>query len=127
MAYLTSYSASMTSSGPFLSGSAAPAPAAAPASPSGAGEDHHDLVERLVEESLRTYALKEGQIYDLVIHQVERGLIGQALKHCDGVKIRAANFLGINRNTLNKKVRDWGLEPEELTIPDPPKPTSPVP
>ncbi|NNM87570.1 MAG: sigma 54-interacting transcriptional regulator [Phycisphaerae bacterium] len=89
------------------------------------GGDVQDLVERLVEESMGKYTLNEGQIYDLVIHQVERGLIGQALKHCDGVKIKAADFLGINRNTLNKKVRELGLDPDEPTTQNPSQPTLP--
>ena len=41
----------------------------------------------------------------MVIHEVERQLIREALDRNDGIKIRAADYLGINRNTLNKKVR----------------------
>ena len=36
-----------------------------------------------------------------------------ALAKCDGVKTKAADFLGINRNTLNKKVKDLGIEAAE--------------
>ena len=46
----------------------------------------------------------------MVIRQVEKSLIEKALGRCGGVKIRAADFLGINRNTLNKKFRELGLE-----------------
>ena len=42
--------------------------------------------------------------------QVERALIHRALEKCDGVKTRAADFLGINRNTLNKKVKDLNID-----------------
>jgi Nif-specific regulatory protein len=48
----------------------------------------------------------EGEIHRVVIDAVERALIEQALAHCGGVKTKAADFLGINRNTLNKKVRE---------------------
>ena len=56
------------------------------------------------------YELREGEIYQLVIDQVERALIDRALAKCGGVKIRAADYLGINRNTLNKKVKDLRIE-----------------
>jgi hypothetical protein len=35
---------------------------------------------------------------------------GSGRSKCRGVKTKAADFLGINRNTLNKKVRDLGIE-----------------
>ena len=45
--------------------------------------------------------------------QIERALIDRALAKCGGVKTKAADFLGINRNTLNKKVKDLGIEAAE--------------
>ena len=43
------------------------------------------------------------------IHEIERQLLHESLVHCNGVTLRAAEFLGINRNTLNKKVKDLGV------------------
>jgi DNA-binding protein Fis len=54
--------------------------------------------------------MREGEIYSLVIEQIEHALIDRALAKCGGVKTKAADFLGINRNTLNKKVKDLGIE-----------------
>ena len=48
-----------------------------------------------------------------MIDQIEAALIDRALARCNGVKTRAADFLGINRNTLNKKVKDLGIESAE--------------
>jgi DNA-binding protein Fis len=48
-----------------------------------------------------------------VVDQIEKALIERALTKCDGVKTKAADFLGINRNTLNKKVKDLGIEASE--------------
>ena len=48
-----------------------------------------------------------------MIDQIERALIERALAKCANVKTKAADFLGINRNTLNKKVKDLGIEVAE--------------
>ncbi|MGC8552274.1 MAG: sigma 54-interacting transcriptional regulator [Phycisphaerae bacterium] len=74
-----------------------------------ANEDLDGLTLRLATQSLAEYASREGQIYDLVVRQVEKSLIELAMAHCHGVKLRAADFLGINRNTLNKKVKELGI------------------
>ena len=71
------------------------------------------LTRRLAEQSINEFELREGQIYDMVIRQVEKSLIEKALTRCSGVKIKAADFLGINRNTLNKKFKELGLEIED--------------
>lgn len=68
------------------------------------------LASRLAEQSIEEYELREGEIYDLTIHEVERQLIGKTLERLGGVKTKSADFLGINRNTLNKKVKDLEIE-----------------
>ena len=40
---------------------------------------------------------------------VERTLLSEALGSCDGVRLRAADLLGIHRNTLRKKADEFGL------------------
>ncbi len=78
-----------------------------------ASEGIDTLTRRLAEQSINEFELREGQIYDMVIRQVEKALIEKALSRCSGVKIKAADFLGINRNTLNKKFKELGLEAED--------------
>ncbi len=73
-------------------------------------ESIETLTRRLAEQAVADYELREGQIHQLVIDQIEAALIERALSKCGGVKTRAADFLGINRNTLNKKVKDLGIE-----------------
>jgi Nif-specific regulatory protein len=68
------------------------------------------LCSRLAEQAVSEYEMREGEIYQLVIDQIEHALIERALGRCAGVKTKAADFLGINRNTLNKKVKDYGME-----------------
>jgi Fis family transcriptional regulator len=48
-------------------------------------------------------------LYDLVLREVEEPLFRAALKHVDGNQSRAAVILGINRGTLRKKLRQFGL------------------
>jgi Nif-specific regulatory protein len=72
------------------------------------------LIKRMATQAVNEYAHQEGQIYQLVIEQVEKRLIEEAMARCDAVKIKAADFLGINRNTLNKKAKDFAIEsPDE--------------
>jgi Nif-specific regulatory protein len=71
------------------------------------------LTRRLSDQAMVDYELQEGRIYDLVINQIESALIDRALAKCGGVKTKAADFLGINRNTLNKKVKELGIEAVE--------------
>jgi Fis family transcriptional regulator, factor for inversion stimulation protein len=46
-----------------------------------------------------------GDIYALVMSEVERPLLACVLEHCAGNQTRAAQLLGLNRATLRKKLR----------------------
>ncbi len=70
------------------------------------------LATKLAEHAVSEYQTCEGEVYDMVIGEIEKQLIREALGHNNGVKVRTADFLGINRNTLNKKVKDLGIDPE---------------
>jgi Nif-specific regulatory protein len=76
-------------------------------------ESIETLTRRLSDQAMADYELREGEIYQLVIDQIEHALIDRALAKCGGVKTKAADFLGINRNTLNKKVKELGIEAVE--------------
>ena len=49
-------------------------------------------------------------LYDHVLQQVERPLLVAALTATGGNQLRAAALLGLNRNTLRKKIRELGVE-----------------
>jgi len=76
-------------------------------------ESIETLTRRLADQSIQDYEMREGEIYALVVDQIEKALIDRALAKCGGVKTKAADFLGINRNTLNKKVKELGIEAVE--------------
>jgi Nif-specific regulatory protein len=78
-----------------------------------ASESIETLTRRLADQAMSDYEMREGEIYTLVIDQIEHALIDRALAKCSGVKTKAADFLGINRNTLNKKVKELGIEAAE--------------
>jgi DNA-binding NtrC family response regulator len=69
------------------------------------------VAEELVTLGVAQYAV-EGKPYERVMSLVERELLVQMLRQCQGVQIKAAERLGINRNTLHKKVEEYGLEGE---------------
>jgi Nif-specific regulatory protein len=70
------------------------------------------LIRALVRCGMQT-PLKPGtKLYDFLVGGLERELIEFVLKTCDGVKINAADRLGINRNTLHKKIEQYEREDE---------------
>jgi len=77
-------------------------------------ETIEQLTRRLADQAISDYEMREGEIYQLVIDQIEHALIDKALAKCGNVKTKAADFLGINRNTLNKKVKDLGIEAADV-------------
>lgn len=50
-----------------------------------------------------------SEIYNMVVSAVEKPLLTYILDRAAGNQTRAANMLGINRNTLRKKMREHGL------------------
>ena len=49
-------------------------------------------------------------VYDMVLACVERPLIEKMLHYAQGNQTRAAEFLGINRNTLRKKMAQYHID-----------------
>ena len=49
-------------------------------------------------------------LYDRILEEVERPLIQLTLSATRGNQVRAAEILGLNRNTLRKKIQDLGVE-----------------
>ncbi len=50
-------------------------------------------------------------LYDLLMSKVEKPLLGQILKRTGGNQVHASKILGINRNTLRKKMKIHGFAP----------------
>jgi len=50
-----------------------------------------------------------GHLYELVMREVEEPLFRAVLDYADGNQSRAADILGINRGTLRKKLKNYGI------------------
>ena len=91
------------------------APTTRPTPFSDAPEATADLSEA-VERYLGDYFMSFGQelppagLYTRILRKVEYPLITAALAATRGNQIRAADLLGVNRNTLRKKIRDLGIK-----------------
>ena len=57
---------------------------------------------------------KAGTVYHQALSAFEKPLIEHALSETNGNQLRAAQLLGINRNTLRKRIGELGLEPERF-------------
>ena len=86
----------------------APAPTA-DAAP--ADDSLGSAVERHIDRYFRAHdgALPPPGVYDRLIREVERPLIVRALAATRGNQLKAADVLGLNRNTLRKKIRDLDI------------------
>ena len=64
-------------------------------------------------ESLRGMA-PAPDLFDRIMGEVEKPLLEHVLKYVRGNQLRAAEVLGINRNTLRKKIRHWQIDAKKL-------------
>jgi Nif-specific regulatory protein len=65
------------------------------------------LIRLLVKAGLHTPLPAGTKLYHFLVGGLEKELIEQMLKICDGVQLKAADRLGINRNTLHKKLDEF--------------------
>ncbi len=75
-----------------------------------------DSLTAAVDQHLQRYFAAHGDelpptgLYMRVLRELERPLIMRSLAATRGNQIKAAELLGLNRNTLRKKIRDLGIE-----------------
>jgi DNA-binding NtrC family response regulator len=78
-------------------------------------EDLQSIIRHLVRLGVQT--IEETRIHEQLVGGVERELIEYVLQQCDQVQVKAAHKLGINRNTLHKKVEMYHKPAEKPATP----------
>jgi len=70
-----------------------------------------DVVSRKVDHFFeRLGKVEAAGVYETVLRQVERPLIRSCLEWAGGNQVKAARVLGINRNTLRRKMKELGIK-----------------
>jgi two-component system, NtrC family, nitrogen regulation response regulator GlnG len=84
--------------------------------PNGNGEPANEGLSGAAERHLRDYfaahkgSLPPSGLYDRVLREIERPLIQLTLGATRGNQLKAAQLLGLNRNTLRKKIRELDID-----------------
>jgi len=71
-------------------------------------------IDACIRDSLETYfkdlrGVEPAAMYEMILGVVERPLLDVVMQHAQGNQSRAAEWLGINRNTLRRKLLDHKL------------------
>ncbi len=70
-----------------------------------------EIVAKIIEEYFSTLDGQPAkQLYNLVIKEVELGLFKTVLEFTGGNQSKAADWLGLARGTLRKRLEEYGLE-----------------
>jgi transcriptional regulator with PAS, ATPase and Fis domain len=72
--------------------------------------DMATLTAALIEQGIASGGPQADNLQATIVNRVERELIIQVMAECGNVQVKAAERLGINRNTLRKKIEEYGLE-----------------
>ncbi|MBL8324591.1 MAG: Fis family transcriptional regulator [Rubrivivax sp.] len=72
------------------------------------------VIDEAVRASVEQYlsdlrGAEPGRLHDLFMAAAERPLLDVVMRHAEGNQSRAAEWLGINRNTLRRKLHDHRL------------------
>ncbi len=84
-------------------------------SANGGGDSDPDNLSSAIEKHLRSYfdahgdSLPPSGLYDRVLKELERPLLSMTLEATNGNQIKSAQLLGLNRNTLRKKIRELNI------------------
>lgn len=69
-----------------------------------------DLVDEVVRQGIAEADRAHREPHGFIVDRVEKALIVSIMQECENIQTKAAVRLGINRNTLHKKIKDYGLE-----------------
>lgn len=75
-------------------------------------QDPETMCRDLVSMELQRVGESSTDVHTQIVSLVEKEVILQVLRSCQGVQTKTATRLGINRNTLHKKISEYELESE---------------
>jgi two-component system nitrogen regulation response regulator GlnG len=79
-------------------------------------ESLEDIISSRLEGYINSIdASVKHELYDTIVPFMERPLIKLVLKKTGGNQVKTAEILGINRNTLRKKIKELGIKVEEFS------------
>lgn len=86
-------------------------------------KDHqevHNFLDKWLHKTVKQYVEKmdcqqNGHLHELILTGVEKPLLKIVLEATNGNQTQAATILGINRNTLRKKIQDYRIKCETKT------------
>jgi two-component system nitrogen regulation response regulator GlnG len=74
-----------------------------------------EIIEKKLAECVRGLGARPGaNLYELMVGLVEKPLLKAVLRETQGNQVKAAALLGINRNTLRKRLKEHGIDPDAL-------------
>lgn len=75
-----------------------------------AGSHFETAVVERTERAIRAMeSLGEGRVYEEMLAEFERAMIGRVLREAGGNQVKASRILGMHRTTLRKKIEEYGL------------------
>jgi Nif-specific regulatory protein len=84
---------------------------------SGTGTDVPSLIRALVRAGLHAPRPDGLKLHKFLVDGLERELIEEVMRECGRTQVKAADRLGINRNTLHKKLEEYKTEESRETAP----------
>ena len=72
-----------------------------------------DIIEKKIHETVAgLHGQSSANLHGLMVALVEKPLLRAVMRETKGNQVRAAQLLGINRNTLRKKLKEHGIDPD---------------
>ena len=75
-----------------------------------------ELIARRIGEMIESNGEEPRDLYQKLVEELEKPLIEIALERAGGNQVHAARILGLNRNTLRKKLTEHRIVPQK-TLP----------
>ncbi len=74
-----------------------------------------EYIEKRIHDFIRRFKSSEGSnLYYTLLREIEKPLITMTLKETKGNQLEAAHILGLNRNTLRKKIKELNISLDKM-------------